>query len=201
MLADRLQFGLPGTSIPTTWNPADKTSGVTLSAGNLVATNTGTGVQCTRTIASQSTGKFYIELTATTVVGVNYSFGVANASGDFTQRVGNTTNSQGAISSIPVWLYNGGGSGITVTYTSTDVISFAIDLVNSKIWMRKNGGTWQGSSAGGDPAANTLGQPISPTGPYFVMVDVDTAGSICTANFGASAFSFTVPTGFVAGFG
>lgn len=200
MLRNKIMAGL-ATFTPTTWNPADKTAGVTLSSGNLVATNTGSGVQCVRSVASQSTGKFYIELTASNAAGTNYSFGIGNASADFTQRVGNTTDSQGAVSSIPVWIYNAAGSGATVTYATTDVISFAIDLVDSQIWMRKNGGTWRGSSAGGDPSANTLGQPISPTGPFFIMVDVQDNSSVCAANFGASAFSFAVPTGFVAGFG
>lgn len=65
--------------------------------------------------------------------------------------------------------------------------------------MRKNGTAWFG---GGDPAADT-----SPTfsgiadGTWYAIVILDAITSAVTANFGASAFAYSVPSGFQSGFG
>lgn len=88
------------------------------------------------------------------------------------------------------------------TYAPGDVVSIAIDLDNGTAWVRKNGNNWCGTlgpNGVADPETNTQGFDISASlacGRVYPAVQfVDTNAQI-TANFGASAFSHSVPSGF-----
>jgi hypothetical protein len=207
MLADRLQFQLPGTSATTTWNPADKGANIALSGGNLIASNSTTGSDSNvRTIASQSSGKWYVEITASAsgTLNGNFGLGVANSTAGLTTFPGGNVNSTAFFIAGSGWFYNSAATGTSSTFTNSDIVSIALDLTNTKVWMRVNGGTWQGSASGGDPALNTSGQPLQvASGPYFFIADTrPTAGTVSwTANFGATSFTYAVPSGFTAGFG
>jgi hypothetical protein len=94
---------------------------------------------------------------------------------------------------------NSGGS-------AGDVIGVAIDAVNETCWFRMNGGQWLGNSgvnSTANPATNTQGIDISATfaiGRVYPGVQfVDGSTNSVTANFGASSFAGTVPSGFTAG--
>lgn len=87
-----------------------------------------------------------------------------------------------------VYVYSG------VTYTSTDVAMVAIDLDAGKLWFGKNG-TWNGS---GNPATGDNPAYTGVSGTLFPMAYLVDNCSL-TANFGASAFSHSVPSGFNSG--
>jgi hypothetical protein len=75
-------------------------------------------------------------------------------------------------------------------------IGVALDITNSKIYFidLTNNGQWN-DSATANPATNTGGTTVSVTGALFPVLTVWSLSS-ATANFGASAFVGTVPSGF-----
>lgn len=202
----------------TTWEAATVTA-VTLSGGNLVATSTGTTSNNQGAHApfadGQTTGKFYFEVTLTTYTGgagVGVGIGTTAATysglsvfatgGDMCFAVGHTGT--GTI------FVNGGNVGYSIgARTSGDVIGLAVDLINRRIWFRLSpSGLWNGA-AGHDPTignGTAGGNPI-PAGAMVPFVTYGSsftgaagvAGNVWTANFGDSAFSGAVPSGYTAG--
>lgn len=175
-----------------TWNPADKSVDVTLSNGDLTATNgSSSDWRGVRATGSKSSGKWYCEFT----VGHQYSYfrlGLATAS----ESLGFVGNSIYGYS----YLETGSKKHSNVTlaygdsYIEADIISMAFDLDNGKIWWAKNG-VWQAS---GDPAAGTNEAYSGLSGTFFPQVSFWGNLNAVTANFGASAFSYAVPSGFTA---
>ena len=89
-------------------------------------------------------------------------------------------------------------------------MGFALDTVNNKLWVRNvtdgvpASGWAGGASQSGDPATNVSGADLTANGLggfLFIMVGAShgatTNRGIGTINFGASAFTGTVPSGFV----
>ena len=84
-----------------------------------------------------------------------------------------------------------GGDG----YGSGDVVlGTALDLDNGKIWWSFNG-AW---IANGNPAAGTYPAYTGLSGTFYPMVGIWDTASPATVNFGATAFTYTPPTGFSA---
>src|SRR4029434_514692 len=202
-----------GTVVPiTTWEAATVAS-VTLSGGNLVPHNPGTtspnqGAH-TPTTAGKTSGKYYFEHTLTTLVptgGANLGVGVGTTSSTYT-NMGNsaTTGAAGFIGSRNIWS-NGANSGSVMgpgAIGSGSVICIAVDLDNRKIWFRPGPPFSNWNNSGTDnPATNTGGVTI-PAGTMIPFVTFGgtsgTSGNKFTTNFGASAFSRTVPSGFTSG--
>jgi hypothetical protein len=182
----------------TTWSTTDKTASVTLSNGNLTAT-TITVAQGLRAADRQASGKFYLEFTMNTtnsatyigLVGINTTLGIST-----TVAPSAVVNINGTISVDNV------STGIQLGVRSSgDVYGVAVDLSNRLIWFRvAPSGNWNNSAAaspgtgvGGIGITGGLGLPLYPWA-YF-----NGAGNI-VANFGDSAFSGTVPSGFTSGF-
>lgn len=175
------------TSVPTTWNPADKGS-ATLSNGNL--TSTGDAYGGTRSIFSAASGKWYWE-TKWVTYGSAPLIGVANAS---------------APNNYPGWDANGWsyylGSGDKYNAGSAsaygaggalnDIISVLLDLDAGTLEFWKNGVSQGVAFSGGFGGV-----------PIFAMTSGGASGPKdgVTANFGGSAFAYTPPAGFTAGFG
>jgi len=188
----------------TTWNPADKgTTNTILSNGNLTygagASNT-TNDGC-RGTNGLSTGKLYFELTAagstaTVMLGVGTLSSLFNSilSGSGGAFAVYTTNSH-------IWNNNVDTTISIGTPIAGDVYCYAIDLVNMRGWIRKNGGNWNNSGTA-NPATNTGGQDISWLGTgvnvFPLVASNANANPIVTANFGATAFAQTIPSGFAA---
>ncbi|HXI76319.1 MAG TPA: hypothetical protein VNH21_04250, partial [Steroidobacteraceae bacterium] len=87
---------------------------------------------------------------------------------------------------------------LSVGQVGTRSICFAVDLVNSRIWVRRDSDNWNNSGTA-DPSTNTGGINISalfPTNNAFAVASFQGTTQQATINFGASAFSFTVPGGF-----
>jgi len=90
--------------------------------------------------------------------------------------------------------YNSGNQGsYGSTYTTGDVIGFALDMDNGKIWWSKNG-TWQAS---GDPAAGTNAGFTNVSGLVTSNVNNGFGGTLTgDYNYGQRPFKYTPPTGF-----
>src|ERR1700688_4047700 len=69
----------------TTWNPSDKSAGITLSGGNLVATGSASPASVRSTASRLS--KYYFEVTATTA-GSNMAIGIADATYSLGEALG-----------------------------------------------------------------------------------------------------------------
>jgi hypothetical protein len=190
----------------TTWNPADKTSQIVLSNGNLTATNTagGSGDQGVRSTDSKAASKVYFEVQpSATAGGADSGFGVALAAATFPGLGSNAAS--GAIiynNSRNVWI-NGTQVGTAVlTFSAGDWIGVAVDQVNNSIWFRNasTNSNWNGSGTA-NPATNTGGLSISGiSGSLFIacVVQVTNVSPAYTMNAGASAFVNAIPSGFSA---
>jgi len=85
---------------------------------------------------------------------------------------------------------------------SGDIMGVAVDSTNKTCWFRMNGGQWLGNSgvtALANPATNTQGIDLSTSfafGRLFPAIQmVDGATNSITANFGATAYTHTPPSG------
>jgi hypothetical protein len=196
------------TTISTiTWDAATVTA-VTLSAGDLVATNTGTTStsQGARgaTTAGKTTGKYYFEVTWSAInqSGGNYGIGIGTTASTYANMGNGGTTGDVCYRGGSVW---SNGASISVgsgAWTVGQVAGVAVDLTNRRIWFRLSpSGVWNGNGAN-NPATNVGGFVI----PAGTMVPFCTFGgtggvanNVLTANFGASAFTGAVPSGYTAG--
>jgi len=188
-----------------TWDPATVTA-VTLSGGNLVATNTGTtsadqGARAAST-AGKTTGKFYFEATFTTNTGgANRGLGIGTTASTYTGMSNSATTGSVVYVTSGAIYSNGSSQGISIS-GSGSTYGMAVDLTNRKIWFRRGAsGNWN-NNATYDPATNVGGVTI-PAGtmvPFVVFGGTaGAANNVFTANFGASAFAGAVPSGFTSG--
>lgn len=179
----------------TTWNPSDKSASITLSNGNLTALGTSSsgGV---RAVQSRSSGLYYWEVTINVGAGGSCNLGAIGTGDSLTGITpGSGFNLRGGNGTLVTPNGNfGGGAGV---YTTGDVIMFAVNLASTLVYVGKNG-SWIFST---DPNAQTGGinyggSPLT-VKPWY-SPEANTAQA--TANFGATAFVYPVPTGFTAGF-
>ena len=169
-----------------TWNPADKGANLTLSGSNLIATTSGLGI--VRSTIGKSTGKWYWEIT---IGGNPGGVGTAVSTVSLAAALGNSGSSYDGFS------YNGAyGNTLTgsysqypfgATFVAGDVIGMAFDIDAGTLSFYKNG-ILQGTGQAGFPA-----------GTYYAAVGGGASGEIYTANFGASTFSYSPPSGFNSG--
>ncbi len=192
---------------PTTWNPSDKHANIVLSGGNLVASRTEATNQWdgVRSIFGASSGKYYWEITITTQPSWGtfrgQNFGVGTIAAPLNEHNGTYDNG---------WAYARTGSIYYVTnniVNTTGVIGFAqgsiimiaLDMDTGKLWWGVDG-VWIN---GGDPSAGTGAQYTNLSGTIYALSNLYIGSDGCaqTANFGASALAYTVPSGFQSGFG
>jgi hypothetical protein len=159
----------------TTWrfNPIDKNTDVTLSADHRTIS---LSVSSSFPLGARANGypvtpgKWYVEMTAVAVAGATDSVGV----GDLTQSTGITVGSGAGscgYSADGSILLNGSSVATYATFTTGDVISFAINATLNKIWFAKNG-VWQS----GNPATGTGGISLTAL-TYYPMAVMNTGGS------------------------
>lgn len=188
------------TILPATFDPNAKGTRVTLSNGNLTLTHSSSGSddstysQLTR--SSPLGNKYYVEMTVVTYAGGGNDLGIGIDSV-------NTSTGTYFYSTATGYAYyfngqkwnNNAGAAYGNSFTTGDVIGIAIDMDNRYIYFSKNG-TWQNS---GDPTSGATGTGKAYTftaGTYYIAVN--TAGaSVVTANFGASAFAYSIPSGYI----
>ena len=205
-----------------TLNSLQKTTSVTLSSGNLIATNTANDQGAAGTM-SFSAGKWYWEVKLVNKVetGINLSSDILQLSNDGTlgsndsnlKQTALVTNSAGGSNDFR---FNGSTETVNSTACSNgDILMVAVDADNTKIYYGRNG-TWMNS---GDPAGGsgelknfssgyTAGNFITPTFQNglgttascqfnFGQPPFAIASSNADAN-GEGSFEYAVPSGYYA---
>jgi hypothetical protein len=184
----------------TALNPSDKAAAITLTGSNLIATG---GPGMARSVASYSTGKYYFEvLLGAGSASYDHCLGLANSSASLTAGPGSPDlNSIGYYNGDPAIYANNvsaGSTGLTaVGGGPNDLVSVAIDVGGSLMWIRLNGGNWNNNGSN-NPATGVGGINVSAVSkPWFAFVYGGTAATtVNTINFGSTAYSFTAPSGF-----
>jgi hypothetical protein len=187
----------------TTWNSADKSSSMTLSSGNLTATQSGSGWHAVRNTAGKSSGKWYWEITITNLpIPGEISNGILKSTTTL-DPVGNFNG----VGTGNIFTYdrhgekaNGDGTNPSygTAYVTGNIVAFAVDFDTGKIWAANNSTgslVWQAS---GDPVAETNEMYSGISGTYMPSFEAGIDAGSVTANFGAAAFTYTPPTGYSA---
>jgi hypothetical protein len=187
------------------------TAGITFSGGNLTALGGATALAASamaQTREGKTSGLCYVEFTCNAVSGNVDGVGVTNATAGFE---GYNSGFLGSDLGSHTWGYFTNGhivnnnAAVTAvnntTYGAGDVIGIAIDFTNQKIWFRKNTGGWIGTSGTPNPATNTGGFSVANLMSSRVYPVINNSGALAkfTANFGATSFTGSVPSGFTAG--
>lgn len=166
---------------PTTWNPSDKDSTVTLSGGNLTADASSTGG--VRSVYSATAGKFYWEVIYPVAV-AGQMIGVATAANDLSYWPGFLADAW-AFESNTGNIYTNGSIVATSGIVPVTTLSVLLDADAKELRFWADG--------------VDCGVVISLTGTAFYAV-VGYYGQT-TAKFGATAFNHTPPVGYEAAFG
>jgi hypothetical protein len=166
------------------------TDNLTLSNGNLTATDSSTSVRTsTATMSFPSTGKFYFECymasvgaTQSNMVGVIDS-SQYNGNGPF--EFYGAYRSNGAIYNLAQTAQTSGA-----TYTTGDWIGIAVDITNGTVQFYKNN-----VAQGATPSFTfTAGTQLW----AYVATDNTTGTKTYNLNFGQQPFTYSAPSGFVA---
>ena len=168
----------------------------TLSNNSLTTTN-----GFARSPHLKNSGKFYFEATAGDWNSTGDGIGVLTAAGAAANITITGANFGGVYRSGAVWGNNASSGKSVGAVADGDRLDFSIDLDNDKIWVRRNGGNWNGLAIGSEnPATNTGGVSIS----SFSATTMAPASAIVgtgnvTFNFGNTSFVGTPPSGFTSG--
>lgn len=173
----------PGVTYAT-WNPSDKDAGITLSNGNLTSLNN-TASKSVRSTIGKTTGKWYWEVYV--VSAVENDIGVANGSFALTNYLGNDANGVGYDSSDgKLYKSNAAVASGGSTYSAGSTLGFALDV---------DAGTLKVYNA------NTLQYTYTYvfSGTIYAAVGGFAINAESTANFGATAFTYSPPGGYNSG--
>jgi hypothetical protein len=190
-----------GVFTPTysTWSPSDKSANVTLSGGDLTATRAGQG--SARGTIGKSSGKWYWEekLISTTNSSYDIWLGVANSSESLSATPGDPGTNGWAIA-LDGGDYHHGGyinnvQGGVMNGATNDVFGFALDMDAGTLSIYRNGTQLIPAAPGvsGDPIFTGI------TGTIYPIVFYQTQTAVVTANFGATPFAYTPPSGYGVG--
>lgn len=194
-------------SYPDSINPATgvTSSTITLTNGNLTMEATSGFWYGGKSKYWHTTGKKYFEITNVVDSPNGILAGLCDASCDFTfasNYVGlSNTSTRGR--SWGIWANRAAGiltygDDTNATPSGTPIttggrISVAVDFDAGKLWFGLDG-AWVGS---GNPAAGTNPTyTFTPNMALFAATTITGAGQKVTHNFGASAFAYTLPSGF-----
>jgi hypothetical protein len=178
-----------------TWNPLSRLGDVTqtlnVSNGNLTFTTSSNGG--TTGSVGMSSGKWYWELACSTLTASQLYFGITAATSS-TSRVSGVIGIRdtGVLQNAGGATTNGSG---TTAYTTGDIVQFAFDADNRRLFVGKNN-TWLNSS---DPAAGTGASFTDiPAGTLYAFISDNNTTATIDANFGQRPFAYTAPSGFKA---
>lgn len=176
-----------------TLDPANKSSGITLTNGNLTATGS-TAFGAVRSTKSMTAGKFYWEETINLNADVNTA-GVVDSTVSMSPSGYWEANNS---AHYATWF------GTELRYNSTSstirnisgTVGFAFDATNKKLYVRDSTG-WM---SGMDPVAGTGGLDVTGIGSTMYAGWQGDSSDQATFNFGASSWTYTPPTGYGAMF-
>jgi len=170
-----------------TWNPADKSTNITLSISNTKAESTSAASDYqVRSTISKNSGKHYWEITFVRVVNSDPNFvigGISQGSESVNNYTGFTAGA--CITTNGQYYVNGGSfSPGWGAWTDGDVAGFALDLTggSESLKIYRN---------------NTLlGSITISAGTYFAGTGTYQTLGYSIANFGATAMAYTAPAGY-----
>ncbi len=165
------------------WNSADKDADITLSGGDLVASNSNGNSGMVRSTIGKSSGKWYWEVTLTVIDNSSWDTGIANASATLTTYPGFDANGWAYWFNTGDKLTNNSLTAYSTTPSNGDVIGVALDMDAGTIKFLRN---------------NTdLGVAFSGlSGTIYAAVGNNNSLFTATANFGASTMAYTAPVGY-----
>lgn len=185
----------------STWSTTDL-SAVTLTGSNLIATATGVGA--VRGKDPKRAGKFYFEVTVGTWANANTSVGVARNAAALATVAATPANAFSVIKAGTIRVNTTSSQGSLGALVGGNIIGIAIDLDARLGWMRlAPSGNWNGVAAN-NPATGIGGIDLSPSGigggiDTFPLAAFGATSDAATGNFGGSAFSGAVPSGYTSG--
>jgi len=170
-------------SAGATLNPADKHADVTLSGGDLTFTVAGGTIVSARATLGRTTGKYYFEVVKS---GAAFLVGFGTSSASLTSFPGGEDNGVGVFDSNGTIYKNSVTLGnIGAAIATGHVVSVSVDLdAKTAVWRDNNAGNVEVISFS------------SLSGAIYPMVAASGGGG-GTCNFGASAFAYTPPSGYV----
>lgn len=181
-----------------TLDTASAANSPTFSNGNLRAAATSALGHSIKATSIDAARKVYAEATIIAVGSSGYSsVGVVQS----TQSLATPPVS---LATVPagMWIWrgdqfranNGASAAFGAAWATNDIIMVAFDPVAGSLWWGRNG-TW----VAGDPAAGTGATYTNLTGSISFLINFfGTSGNPITQfNFGGSAFTYTIPSGFV----
>ena len=180
----------------TTWNPSDASAGSVISGGGLTLGATGGGILGARATNPLNSGKGYFEITIDHDQSGNGTCGIATAAANLSGGVGASSGEVAAHWSGNIWAPS--LTGISLGFIATGaVLCAAFDLTNQLVWFRVGSGSWNADGTA-NPATGAGGISYSSIGTSTVypLGSTDSGLDGLTANFGASTFSQSVPSGF-----
>jgi len=185
-----------------TLNPLQQTTAITLSNGNLVATNTSNDQGAAGTMAF-SAGKWYWEVKLVNKVetGINLDSNILQLSNDSTlgsndnnlKQTALVTNSAGGSNDFR---FNGSTETVNSTACSNgDILMVAVDADNTKIYYGKNG-TWMnsGNPAGGSGELKNFSSGYT-AGNFITPTFQNGLGSTASCQFNFGNPPFTIASG------
>lgn len=186
--------------MPFTFLNQNDKQATTLASNNLTWTATASGG--VRAVDPQTTGKFYFEVAWSHATSADSGCGLAKSTATFNGLISNASN--GVITYHGFGIFNNGTStGVNPgAINSGSTVGIAVDLGGSLIWFTLDGTHWNStSSATNNPATGVGGVSISGItgGNLYPVVINNAAVEAGTTNFGASAFTYSVPSGFTSG--
>lgn len=177
---------------------------VTLDTNKLIVTRSGTATYSgSRSLAMLSSGKYYFELTCNSRSGTFDLCGIIAEDKNFFDIIQNGKGGGLCYLFSGNIFANDANSGSSLgAVSNTTTVGIAVDLDNDLIWFKAlPSGNWNGSGTA-DPATGVGGISISNYSAKRVSPCVGfggtsgASGDNLTANFGATAFSGSVPSGF-----
>lgn len=184
-----------------TWDPNKKSSVITLSGGNLIATMTSNGVFATVLgISGLRTDRVYWEISVVGGTANDFGPGISAPTESTSNFLGQTTLSLGWYNATGGVFYNNAQATTWATWTSGQTLCLALDLVSRNIWGRVGNGNWNNSSSA-NPATGVGGFNFSSTiiAPFVfpgATLNNNATPDVATAAFAPSSWQFTPPSGF-----
>lgn len=190
-LAARPVTGIITPPAFSTWNPADKTAEIGLTAGNLIATVNSTAAITSgvRGTAGHSTGAWHFELTfggAIAAFAVYPLYGTAALALNMANGSYSATNNGMAAQFDGRVFFNNVNVGMTDVPVAGDTMAVEMDFTAAQMFVQKLGGTGR---KGPFSFAGIVGT-------QFPILNAALLGPIATLNVGASAFLLPVTGGF-----